>query len=86
MYYKKIDKDLYNINIEILNSYKIKMELLKENRENKIKNNEGDIDFLEYSLKMINLDLIPYKRGWFIQLLFLCINILILVNNLCINL
>ena len=57
MYYKKIDKDLYNINIEILNSYKIKMELLKENRENKIKNNEGDIDFLEYSLKMINLDL-----------------------------
>lgn len=57
MYYKKIDKDLYNINIEILNSYKIKMELLKENRESKIKNNEGDIDFLEYSLKMINLDL-----------------------------
>ena len=57
MYYKKIDKDLYNINIEILNSYKIKMELLKENRENKIKNNEGDIDFLEYSLKMISLDL-----------------------------
>ena len=57
MYYKKIDKDLYNINIEILNSYKIKMELLKEDRENKIKNNEGDIDFLEYSLKMINLDL-----------------------------
>ena len=33
------------------------MELLKEDRENKIKNNEGDIDFLEYSLKMINLDL-----------------------------
>ena len=57
MYYKKIDKDLYNTNIEILNSYKIKMELLKEDRENKIKNNEGDIDFLEYSLKMINLDL-----------------------------
>lgn len=57
MYYKKIDKDLYNINIEILNSYKVKMELLKEDRENKIKNNEGDIDFLEYSLKMINLDL-----------------------------
>ena len=57
MYYKKIDKDLYNINIEMLNSYKIKMELLKEDRENKIKNNEGDIDFLEYSLKMINLDL-----------------------------
>ena len=57
MHYKKIDKDLYDINIEILNSYKIKMELLKENRENKIKNNEGDIDFLEYSLKMINLDL-----------------------------
>ncbi|MBP3929814.1 MAG: hypothetical protein J6D47_09665 [Peptostreptococcaceae bacterium] len=57
MYYKKIDKDLYNINIGILNSYKIKMELLKENRESKIKNNEGDIDFLEYSLKMINLDL-----------------------------
>ena len=57
MYYKKIDKDLYNINIEMLNSYKIKMELLKENRESKIKNNEGDIDFLEYSLKMINLDL-----------------------------
>ena len=57
MYYKKIDKDLYNINIEILNSYKIKMELLKEDRESKIKNNEGDIDFLEYSLKMINLDL-----------------------------
>ena len=55
--YKEIDKDLYNINIEILNSYKIKMELLKENRESKIKNNEGDIDFLEYSLKMINLDL-----------------------------
>ena len=55
MYYKKIDKDLYNINIEMLNSYKIKMELLKEDRENKIKNNEGDIDFLEYSLKMINL-------------------------------
>ena len=57
MYYKKIDKDLYNINIEMLNSYKVKMELLKEDRENKIKNNEGDIDFLEYSLKMINLDL-----------------------------
>ena len=57
MHYKKIDKDLYNINIEMLNSYKIKMELLKEDRENKIKNNEGDIDFLEYSLKMINLDL-----------------------------
>ena len=57
MHYKKIDKDLYNINIEILNSYKIKMEILKEDRENKIKNNEGDIDFLEYSLKMINLDL-----------------------------
>ena len=57
MYYKKIDKDLYNINIEILNSYKIKMELLKENRESKIKNNEGDVEFLEYSLKMINLDI-----------------------------
>ena len=57
MYYKKIDKDLYNINIEMLNSYKVKMEILKEDRENKIKNNEGDIDFLEYSLKMINLDL-----------------------------
>ena len=57
MYYKKIDKDLYNINIEMLNSYKVKMELLKEDRENKIKNNEGDIDFIEYSLKMINLDL-----------------------------
>ena len=57
MYYKKIDKDLYNINIEMLNSYKVKMELLKEDRESKIKNNEGDIDFLEYSLKMINLDL-----------------------------
>ena len=57
MYHKKIDKDLYNINIEILNSYKIKMELLKENRESKIKNNEGDVEFLEYSLKMINLDI-----------------------------
>ena len=57
MHYKKIDKDLYNINIEILNSYKIKMELLKENRESKIKNNEGDVEFLEYSLKMINLDI-----------------------------
>ena len=57
MYYKKIDKDLYNTNIEILNSYKIKLELIKEDRESKIKNNEGDIDFLEYSLKMINLDL-----------------------------
>ena len=57
MYYKKIDKDLYNINIEILNSYKIKMELLKEDRESKIKNNEGDVEFLEYSLKMINLDI-----------------------------
>ena len=57
MHYKKIDKDLYNINIEILNSYKIKMELLKEDRESKIKNNEGDVEFLEYSLKMINLDI-----------------------------
>ena len=57
MYYKKIDKDLYNINIEILNSYKIKMELLKEDRESKIINNEGDVEFLEYSLKMINLDI-----------------------------
>ena len=62
MYYKKIDKDLYNINIEILNSYKIKMELLKENRESKIKNNEGDIEFLEYSLKMINLDIENIER------------------------
>lgn len=62
MYYKKIDKDLYNINIEILNSYKIKMELLKEDRENKIKNNEGDIEFLEYSLKMINLDIENIER------------------------
>ena len=62
MYYKKIDKDLYNINIEILNNYKIKMELLKEDRENKIKNNEGDIEFLEYSLKMINLDIENIER------------------------
>ena len=62
MYYKKIDKDLYNINIEMLNSYKIKMELLKENRESKIKNNEGDIEFLEYSLKMINLDIENIER------------------------
>ena len=62
MYYKKIDKDLYNINIEILNSYKIKMELLKENRESKIKNNEGDVEFLEYSLKMINLDIENIER------------------------
>ena len=51
MYYKKIDKDLYNTNIEILNSYKIKMELLKEDRENKIKNNEGDIDFFRVQSK-----------------------------------
>lgn len=62
MYYKKIDKDLYNINIEILNSYKIKMELLKEDRESKIKNNEGDVEFLEYSLKMINLDIENIER------------------------
>ena len=62
MYYKKIDKDLYNINIEILNSYKIKMELLKESRESKIKNNEGDVEFLEYSLKMINLDIENIER------------------------
>ena len=62
MYYKKIDKDLYNINIEMLNSYKIKMELLKEDRENKIKNNEGDVEFLEYSLKMINLDIENIER------------------------
>ena len=62
MYYKKIDKDLYNINIEILNSYKIKMELLREDRESKIKNNEGDIEFLEYSLKMINLDIENIER------------------------
>ena len=62
MYYKKIDKDLYNINIEMLNSYKIKMELLKEDRESKIKNNEGDIEFLEYSLKMINLDIENIER------------------------
>ena len=62
MYYKKIDKDLYNTNIEILNSYKIKMELLKEDRESKIKNNEGDIEFLEYSLKMINLDIENIER------------------------
>ena len=62
MYYKKIDKDLYNINIEILNSYKTKMELLKEDRESKIKNNEGDVEFLEYSLKMINLDIENIER------------------------
>ena len=62
MYYKKIDKDLYNINIEMLNSYKIKMELLKEDRESKIKNNEGDIEFLEYSLKMFNLDIVNIER------------------------
>ena len=62
MYYKKIDKDLYNINIEMLNSYKVKMELLKEDRESKIKNNEGDIEFLEYSLKMINLDIENIER------------------------
>ena len=62
MYYKKIDNDLYNINIEILNSYKIKMELLKEARESKIKNNEGDVEFLEYSLKMINLDIENIER------------------------
>ena len=62
MHYKKIDKDLYNINIEILNSYKIKMELLKEDRESKIKNNEGDVEFLEYRLKMINLDIENIER------------------------